>query len=83
MPSRPRSPIYDVVEHKFQRDWLRDQKRIDALRVLQQSGEQKTRKTVQEGIKYIHYLGKPLNNTTFFKPWIFLRLFFKASVFLR
>ena len=51
MPSRPRSPIYDVVEHKFQRDWLREQKRIDALRVLQQSGEQKTRKTVQEGIK--------------------------------
>ena len=31
-PSRPRSPIYDVIEHKFQRNWLIHQKMRDEAR---------------------------------------------------
>lgn len=45
--SRPRSPMYDVVEHKFQRNWLIEKKRLDDIRSQQQSGEKKVRQTVQ------------------------------------
>merc|ERR1711953_1154361 len=31
-PSRPRSPIYDVIGHKFQRNWLIQQKIRDETR---------------------------------------------------
>jgi len=47
IPSRPRSPMYDVVEHKFQRNWLLERKKLDELRAQQQSGEKKVRQTVQ------------------------------------
>jgi len=46
-PSRPRSPIYDVIEHKFQRNWLLQQKARDEAREQRIADETKKAKTVQ------------------------------------
>jgi len=46
-PSRPRSPIYDVIEHKFQRNWLIQQKTRDQERFERKTEENKRSKTVQ------------------------------------
>jgi len=45
--SRPRSPIYDVIEHKFQRNWLIQQKARDETREQKKFDETKKAKTVQ------------------------------------
>merc|ERR1711892_1266306 len=39
--SRPRSPIYDVIEHKFQRNWLIQQKARDETREQKKFDETK------------------------------------------